>query len=267
MNLMPWLIDNFYNKNPRFRELLMRILFKNKTSPITIFDTEIFINSIKENGYYRASKICSKSSLLRDEVSVILNLAFLFSENDTFIDVGANIGIFSSILSKYKALAPNINIYAFEANPDTFERLRRNSESYEFKAINTGISDKECELEFVEGAVSHVFTTVPNSSKYNLRDRIIKVKCQRLDQFKFPEKSSIILKIDVEGQELQVLQGASSFFDEQRVKAVYLDGFSNQQEVIDFLCSYKFSLWDARKMVRTDGNLFSLLAIAPKKMS
>ncbi|MEH1929771.1 FkbM family methyltransferase [Nostoc sp.] len=263
MNLW-WVIDNFYNKNPKFRKFIMKSLFGNKTIQVTLFDTELMINSIKENGYYRASRLCNISSLLRDEVSVILNIAGLLSENDTFVDIGANVGIFSSILSRYQKLFPDRQIYAFEANPDTYERLKINSKKYGFKAYNIGISDRECELEFIEGVVSHVFTTVENASRYNIKDKITNIKCQRLDKFEIPGKS-LILKIDVEGQELQVLRGASSFFDEQRIKAVYLDGYSDKG-VLDFLSAYNFSLWDGRKLLETDGDLFSLLAILPEKL-
>jgi FkbM family methyltransferase len=265
MNLM-YFVDKFYNKQPKIRKLIMKLIFGDKTIPITIFDTEIIINSLKENGYYRACNIANYSSLLRDEVSVILNLAILLEENDTFIDVGANIGMFSAIFSRYKSIFSNLAIYAFEANPDTYERLKINSEQYGFHAYNIGLSDKKCELEFVEGAVSHVFTTVDNSSAYNIKDKIFKIKCQRLDAFEIPGKS-LILKIDVEGQELQVLKGASSLFDQQKVKAVYLDGFSETQKVIEFLQTYGFSLWNGRNLIKTDGNLFSLLAIAPDVFS
>ena len=36
-------------------------------------------------------------------------------------------------------------------------------------------------------------------------------------------------------------------------------------EVLKFLRLYDFSLWDGRELVKTEGDLFSLLAIAPKK--
>ncbi|MEA5503444.1 FkbM family methyltransferase [Halotia wernerae UHCC 0503] len=263
MNLM-WMVDKFYNKNPKLRKLIMKLLFQDKTIPITIFDTKIVINSIKENGYYRAFRLCDTSSLLRDEISVILNIAGLLSKNDSFVDIGANIGIFSSILSRFRQITTDINIYAFEANPDTYERLKINAEKYGFQAHNIAISDTEGEMEFIEGVVSHVFTTVENACKYHIKDKIRNIKCLKLDEFDILGES-IILKIDVEGQELQVLKGASSFFEEQRIKAVYLDGFSDKR-VIDFLYSYKFSLWDGKKLVPTDGNLFSLLAIAPDKL-
>ncbi len=65
---------------------------------------------------------------------------------------------------------------------------------------------------------------------------------------------------------MAVLKGASSWFDEKRIKAVYLDGFADKEEVLNFLRLYNFSLWDGQELVKTDGDLFSLLAIAPGKL-
>jgi FkbM family methyltransferase len=217
--LYSWLIDNLNNKTPKLRRLIMKTLYKDKDILIKLFDQKLLINSIKENGYLRASQLCETSSLLRDEISVILNISALLVANDTFVDVGANIGIFSSLIARYFPVIPNLEIYAFEANPDTYERLKINAEQYGFNAYNIAISDQKGELDFVEGVVSHVFTTLENSSRYNLHNKTIKIACQRLDKIEITG-NSIILKIDVEGQELQVLKGASSWFDHKRIKVI-----------------------------------------------
>jgi FkbM family methyltransferase len=261
MKLVWWLIDNLYNKSPNFRKNLMHLLYGNKNADVKIFDTEIRINTIRENGYFRASKLCATSSLLRDEISVIMNLISLLDSNEIFIDIGANIGLFSSTISRCKKIIPGLEIYAFEANPETYQRLKINAEKHDFQAVNIALSNMEGELNFLDGAVSHVFTTVENSSRYNLTNKIIQVKCKRLDQFVFPGQP-IVLKIDVEGQELNVLEGAKKLFECQRIKAVYLDGFSHQKEVIDFLRSYNFSFLDGRSLLETDGEVFSLLAVS-----
>ncbi|MGJ3247554.1 MAG: FkbM family methyltransferase [Elainellaceae cyanobacterium] len=260
MSLM-WFVDKFYNKKPTVRWWISRIMFGNRNTKVNLFDLKINIHTIKESGYLRASNMCRKGSLLRDEVSILLNLSALLKDGDSFVDIGANVGIFSSVLSRYKKVFENLRVYSFEANPDTYKRLNRNAERYEFESFNCAISDQEGELEFVYGTASHVFTTMENSSKYHYKDRSIRVSCKRLDQFNF-DGDSLILKIDVEGQELNVLRGAKSLFDEKRIKAVYLDGFSEKNKVLDFLKSYDFTLLNGRSLAPTDGNTFSLLAVA-----
>jgi FkbM family methyltransferase len=260
-----WLVERFYNKSPRIRLLISKLIFGNKDLKINLFGTDLEINTLRESGYFRASKLANSSSLIRDEIAILMSILSISRSNDTFVDVGANIGIFSSVISQFSRLNQNVNVYAFEANPSTYERLQKNAKEHDFQSFNVGVSDRECELEFVDGAVSHVFTTVENASAYNLTDKTTKVKCQRLDKFNIVG-DSMILKIDVEGQELEVLEGAKAFFDNKRVKAVYLDGFSRQDLVLNFLNNYGFSFFDGKNMSKTDGKIFSLLAVAEEKL-
>lgn len=254
-----FLIDKFYNKNPKLRKLLMSFLFPNKTLQTTIFDTPLVINTLRENGYYRAARMSQNSSLLRDEVSIFLIISHLIENDCSFIDIGANVGLFSSILSRYQNLLDNFNIYAFEANSDTYIRLKENAQQHNFKAFNIALSDHKGTLKFLDGAVSHVFTTVDNSSEYNIPSTPLIINCECLDNFKL-DGEKFILKIDVEGQELNVLMGAKSFFESQKVKAVYIDGYSDAA-VLDFLKSYNFLIYDGRTLKEANNNTFALLAI------
>ena len=71
-----------------------------------------------------------------------------FNDNDTIVDIGANIGIFGLELSdRYK----NINIFCFEPIPNTFKVLNKNainSENINFRTYNYGISNKSESIEF-----------------------------------------------------------------------------------------------------------------------
>jgi FkbM family methyltransferase len=214
----------------------------------------------------RAYRLCGQSSLLRDEIAVLSNLAALLRNGDSFIDIGANVGVFSVHLSKYKSILSDFSIYAFEAHPDTYLRLKKNALKHKFSAQNIAISDQQKSMKFVDGAVSHVFTTVENSTDYNIMNEIIEVECRRLDQLDI-HGSSLILKIDVEGQELNVLEGASKLFQQNKVKAVYLDGFSQKSKVLSFLAAYNFVFFDGRSLEKCDGNLFSLLALSEMKLT
>ena len=258
MNLM-YFVDQLYNKSPRVRFLLMKLIYGSKDILVNLFDLK-YINTLRENGYFRASRMIMKSSLLRDEISVLLNISMLIKDGDSFVDVGANIGLFSSAFARYSKFMNLQGIYAFEANFNTFKRLEINSKTHGFEAFNIGISNQECELMFVDGAVSHVFTTTDNASRYNLNSKTISVKCKPLDQINI-KGNSIILKIDVEGQELGVLEGARSLFEAQRVKALYLDGFANPKAILRFLDEYNFCLFDGRTLEITNGDVFSLLAV------
>ena len=115
-------------------------------------------------------------------------------------------------------------------------------------------------MEFVGGAVSHVFTSVDHANQYNIRSEQTTVPCRRLDEMGMIG-DSLVLKIDVEGQEREVLDGAKKLFEEGRVKAVYLDGFKDAT-ISDLLRGYGFILLDGHTLEPTDGRLFSLLAVS-----
>jgi hypothetical protein len=129
------------------------------------------------------------------------------------------------------------------------------------EAHNIALSDHRGTLFFVDGAVSHVFTTVENASAYNIRANPISVPCVRLDEMEIAG-NSIVLKIDVEGQEDQVLRGAQGLLEAGRIKAVYIDGFKNKV-VLQTLRANGFHLLDGRTLAPAGDDVFSLLARKP----
>lgn len=257
------IIDRFFVKKPRFRKFLTTVLYGNNNLKITFFGTSLFINSVKENGYLRAWNYAKKSTVFRDEVSVLVNLSSLITDNTTFVDIGANVGLFSSTMERFKNLFPSLRIFAFEANPDTFSRLTKTVEGTIIQVFNIAISNKETELEFVEGAVSGVFAEKSSSNSYHYKNsKIIKVKAKRLDQLSIPGKK-LFLKIDVEGHEYAVLEGAKELFETNKIKVVYIDGYKNPEKVIFFLTKYGFRFLDGRTLKPIGENNYSLLALQP----
>ena len=75
-----------------------------------------------------------------------------------------------------------------------------------------------------------------------------------------------MLKIDVEGQELDVLRGAERLFSSGRVRAVYIDGCAAGRAVEEFLTRRGFSLFDGRTLEPTTGGVFSLLALDASRL-
>ena len=252
-------LDRYFIKKPRLRRWVTRALEGNREQDVELLGGLVRVHSVKENGYLRASRLVRRSSLLRDELAVIVNLASLLGPGDTFVDIGANVGIFSITLARLGRIHPTLSFHAFEANPDTYTRLQTQAAPLGIKTWNLALSDRDGELTFVSGAVSHVFTTLEHASAYSIDSETVCVPSRRLDSLAI-SGDSIVLKIDVEGQELQVLQGARSFFDAGRIRAVYLDGYSDPSTE-QFLRDRGFRLLEGRTLQPTDGNVFSLLAL------
>jgi len=239
--------------------MVTRAIEGDKVLDVNVIGTRMVIHPVKEHGYLRASRITSKFGLLHFELPVILHLAGLLADGDTFVDAGANVGIFAHTLAQMGSVYPRCRFYAIEASPDTFVRLERGGIPGTVKALNLAVSDHEGVLEFVGGAVSNIFTTVDNASDYSIRSETIKVPCRRLDAMGL-EGDSLIIKIDVEGQERQAIDGAEGLFKAGRVKAVYLDGYKDKQ-IMPILKSKGFKLLDGRTLEPVADDNYSLLAV------
>ena len=261
--LRHWL-DRYFIKQPRVREFVTRKLEADENRDITLFGTRLHINTIKEHGYLRAARKLGFHSALQDEAGALLTLSLLLCPGDTFVDVGANVGLFACTLARRRLLSDDVRFYAFEANPDTFSRLQQSARDLGIIVQQTAISDHAGELQFVTGAVSHVFAEATHRNDYHFKDQTpTTVRAQRLDAAGIVG-DSLIIKIDVEGQEMKALNGAASLFDEDRVKAVYLDGY-NDAGVVDFLAQHGFEFFDGRTLRPIVPPIFSLLGVKRSK--
>lgn len=255
------LVDKYFIKKPRIRKAVSLLLYGNKDREINFFNTRLYINALKENGYYRAARYAKKSSVFKDEVSALINLAGVLGDASAFIDVGANVGLFCSTVCRFQNMYPALEIYAFEANPDTFKRLERTAAGTGIKMYNCAVSNADKKLQFVQGAVSHVFAVKERANAYHYKkQKAVEVVAKRLDSFAF-NGDKLVIKIDVEGHEPEVLEGAAGLLQERRVKAIFLDGYNRHSSVISLLQSYGFELYNGRTLQPLKDTDFSLLAI------
>ena len=130
----------------------------------------------------------------------------------TFVDVGANVGIHSSLAAK--CLRGNGRIIAFEPIPENYELLVRNvNENIEVRSQlkflheRIAISDQEgTSLMFLDE------NSVGTHSMYESKlsgQNVIEVSTTTLDSWFSDSQSKVdILKIDIEGHELSALIGA-----------------------------------------------------------
>ncbi len=137
------------------------------------------------------------------ELGPILRAAL--SEGQTFVDVGANVGTYS--LMAASLVGPSGRVLAFEPVPATRARLES----------NVALNDAP-QLEIVPKALgSEPGTTVLYlaagasglSSRYNQADGgRVEVETTTLDQVLADAAPPSLVKIDVEGMELEVMRGA-----------------------------------------------------------
>lgn len=254
-----WIGWKYLLKHPKLRLWLTRRLVKDRDLTIELFGSRLCVNTIKEIGYVNAHEVAKASMVTRDELGSVLSLAVLLEPADTFVDIGANVGLYSTLVGRLRLAKGGHPYYAFEANPDTFQRLEKTLAGTATKAVCAAISDRDGYLEFSDGATSGVFAATHNDGGSQAAANLKKIECRRLDSFDI-SGDSLVLKIDVEGHEWQVIKGAHRFFENNRVKAVYLDGFDSE-EIEPYLRGRGFLPFDGRTMVSPPTQTFSILWI------
>ncbi len=131
-----------------------------------------------------------------------------WKDAEYFFDIGANYGFFSLWAASQRN---SIQIHSFEPNPETFAKLRHNVVSNGLSAITThqlALSQKAGTLTFKReeenSGASHVIEEASPD------EAAIVVNCRPFDDFTeclHLKPMSSVAKIDVEGMEMDVLQG------------------------------------------------------------
>jgi FkbM family methyltransferase len=205
-----YLLWRFVLTQPRVRRLIQSMFYPDHEVAVTVLGANLTINPQKELGYWRAARNQQSNVVFQDEVPQMTALMSLLTDDCTFIDCGANVGLWTCNVARLRAVHPQLRVMAFEANPDTFERLQKSISSFDnVNAFCCALSDGERELQMFEAAASGSFGVHYGSFQIAGSNRAIAAK--PLDAFT-DGLNNLILKIDVEGHELEVLRGASASF-------------------------------------------------------
>lgn len=128
--------------------------------------------------------------------------------NDSIvIDCGANIGEFSLAVLKYNH---KIKLYCFEPEEREFEILKKNLNGYNANIFNMALANYDGQIELFSKNASG------DSSIIETEDSVVKkVKCIMLSTFFASNKITecTLLKLEAEGAEPEILEGASEALD------------------------------------------------------
>jgi len=168
------------------------------------------------------SKRSWTSIYLRYEANTARIISTNLNLGDTFWDVGANIGLFSLYASKI--VGPTGKVVSFEPAPETFELLSANVRGCEtIQALPYGIGNENSNtLMSVQGAstgASFVKEVVELSQIYHKDTPLIQVPVSIYKMDTLPGKINSrpnLIKIDIEGFEVEALRGAENILDEFR---------------------------------------------------
>jgi FkbM family methyltransferase len=143
------------------------------------------------------------------------------------LDIGANVGQFAALAATL--FSKDSAIYSFEPAKTTYSGLVKTVGDFtQVQTFNMGMGDMIDEIElFYDGEGSVLASAYQVNEKFKFSE---KVKISTVDIFcKAHNIESIdLLKIDVEGFELNVIQGAKQFIDSKKVKFIQFE-FGNRQ--------------------------------------
>lgn len=144
--------------------------------------------------------------------------------NPVLFDVGANVGEYANLLGK--TFGKQARIYAFEPSTPTWEVLQSKLEFDHIEAVNLGLSNTTEEVRLYRSEeLSSMASVYPRQLQNTTLKEYEIVSLTTLDQFCSEREISFIdfLKIDVEGHELKVLEGASRMLSEQAIRFIQFE--------------------------------------------
>jgi FkbM family methyltransferase len=129
-----------------------------------------------------------------------------------FVDCGANFGYWSILLSGSEF--GRRRVLAVEASPATFEILRGNCElnQLRFECIHAAVSDRSGKELFVDARRGHSGTQMRESAESNstISGAVMTIA---LDDLAPRLGERVVLKLDVEGAEIDSLRGAARLLE------------------------------------------------------
>ncbi len=175
----------------------------------------------------------------------------LLDPGELAVDVGANIGQMTSAMAA--AVGSSGRVIAFEPHPDLFRELAENAGGWERAETagsvdlrNVGASSTTGMAELGESEAFEWNTgTASMSHDPGACVASVQVPVRRLDD-EIEDAAVAVMKLDVEGHELDVLRGADRLLAEERIRDIVFEEFRDPPTPVTSLlrsCGYSvFSL-------------------------
>lgn len=132
-------------------------------------------------------------------------------QGNTVLDIGANIGYYTLIMSKL--VGSTGKVYAFEPEPKNFEILKKN---IELNKLDNVILEQKA-LSDIDGVT--YLELSKDSGQHRLSDHGVKVESITLDSY-FQGGEIDFIKMDAEGSEYKIFKGMKNALKNKNLKIV-----------------------------------------------
>lgn len=188
------------------------------------------------------------------EKSLELKLHKILSKGNTFYDIGAHIGYFSLVASKF--VGEKGNVFSFEPFPGNFKLLTDHIQINSIKnifAYNYAVSDKNGVVYFTNDENDMSNTYIESSPMFDTESE--KIRCETITLDSLLERNEITLpdfvKIDVEGAEYDVLNGMQQILSKSK-PVIHLSTHDNHnpgvaKRCLSFLSSLNFKVVEEKE--------------------
>lgn len=242
---------NFIKK---YKDLLSRDmrwhLIREKTIKnylVNFYEDELkfYCSSLKE--LYRARTALTK------EPGTVKWIVEDFREGEVFYDIGANIGVYS--LMAAKLVKENGQVYSFEPHAINFASLLRNISLNHLQnticPLSYPLHDKTEFIDFnyktlITGSSNSQLGTKLNSEGNKFEPEIAQKVCAYDIDYLISDhiiKSPDHIKIDVDGNEINIIKGMKKLLESKRLKTIQVEiNIPIRNEVVAFMNNYGYQI-------------------------
>lgn len=172
----------------------------------------------------------------------------LLDEGEWAVEVGANIGQNCSLMAA--KVGKQGHVLAFEPHPEIFEELKdnaakwKNAKSGELRLENVALGEQEGIARLVNGDdFGHNRGSASLRSERDASEGF-SVRVRRFDEYLKQISKVGVCKIDVEGHELAVLEGARESLGRRSIRDIIFEDFNEQPSpVARFLIQHGFEIF------------------------
>ena len=154
-----------------------------------------------------------------------------------FFDIGANVGLYTW---EVREACPTRNILAFEPDPENIKLLEKTlgeANLQNLEICQSALSNQTGEASFFQDTLTSATGCVGGNDKpwieqyLNSSSNEIRVKTETIDSVVKVDKTPSLIKIDVEGHEVEVLQGGRNILTEAKPLLI-IESFPPKRHIV-----------------------------------